>query len=131
MAELDSAKYISFVSFKRVGSRVATPTWVTPYGDGYAFTTDPASFKVKRVRNNPSMEVSTCTIRGTVNPDAAVYVGTARVLDPEQSQEVERLIKAKYRVSWTLFIIPLRFWDRLRGKDRSAGDAGIAFTLQP
>jgi len=64
-AELDAAKYIAFVSYRKDGTPVSTAVWVVPYEDGYAFTTDPDSWKIKRILKNPNVTIQASNVRGS------------------------------------------------------------------
>ena len=79
MNELDEARYISLTTFKRDGSPVSSPVWVTGTGGTYVFTTGDNAWKTKRLMRNPSVEVRVCTLRGQVPPSATRYVGTGKV----------------------------------------------------
>lgn len=97
-------KYVSLTTFRRDGTMVSTPVWIAPLGDGtFGFTTDPTSWKVKRIRNNPSIELRPCSLRGVVAPDAPVRTGTAEVVaDPDRYRVVVRALKRKYGVQVAL-----------------------------
>lgn len=120
-ADLDSTKYISFVSYKKDGTPVAAPVWVVPFEGGYAFTTDPGAWKVKRVLRNPNVTVQACNVRGKVKPGAPVHTGTAEVLDEAAMLRVRLAVKAKYRLAYTLLIA----WSERKAK-RSHGSATAA-----
>lgn len=125
--DIESAKYISFTTTRRNGTTVSTPVWVVPFGDGYAFTTDPDAGKVKRVRNNPAVTVAVCDVRGRVREGATVHRATAAVPDSATAAAVNDAIKGKYRVAYLLAITPGLIVRRLRGKPTAHG--AITFTL--
>lgn len=127
-ADLDSAKYVSFTTYKKDGKPVSLPVWVVPFEGGYAFTTDHDAFKVKRVRRDPRATLAVCTIKGHVAPDATVHVGTAVVLDSPDSHRVATLVRKKYRVMY-LAIIAQSAMRRLFGKASHAADTAIKVTL--
>ncbi len=127
--EIDAAKYIAFGTYKKDGSLVSTPTWVTPFENGYAFTTDTGSFKVKRIQRRADVVVSVSDVRGRVSTGRAVLPGTAEVLDNARALRVRELIKKKYRVGWYLTIAPRNVWNRLRGRESSMGAGAIKFVL--
>jgi uncharacterized protein len=104
MVDLANEKYVSLTTFRRNGAPVTTPVWIAPLGESrYAFTTDPSSGKVKRVRNNPSVELRPCTMRGKVAPDAPMLTGTALVVtDPADYRPVVDALKRKYGLQVTL-----------------------------
>ena len=97
MEELDEARYISLTTFKMDGSPVATPVWITGAEGSYAFTTGGNSWKARRMRRNPSVEVQVCGMRGRVLPDATRYVGTGQLdSSPAAVASAERALAAKY-----------------------------------
>lgn len=107
MADWASERYLSLTTFRRDGSAVATPVWIAELPDGrLAFTTDPTSWKVKRLRRNNSIEVRPCSMRGAVAPDAPVGVGTAEIVtDAADYAPVVAALKKKYGVQVTLIEI--------------------------
>lgn len=127
--DLDAAKYVAFVSYKRDGSAVSLPVWIAPFEGGWAFTTGADSYKVKRVARNPQVTITPCSVRGRVAPDAVVHHGTAELLDTDTTARVEAAIKRKYRLGYLLVIEPGNLWARVRGKSPSAGNAAIKVTL--
>jgi PPOX class probable F420-dependent enzyme len=126
-ADLDAAKYVSFVSSKKDGSPAATAVWIVPFEGGYAFTTDADAWKVKRVRRNPEVTLAVSDVRGRVARGAVVHHGTAEVLEPDTVRRVDRAIRTKYRVAYTLMIAPSNLVQRLRG--RRNGTGAIKVTL--
>jgi PPOX class probable F420-dependent enzyme len=50
--------------------------------------------KTKRIRNNPSVRVAPCTIRGKVT--GAEFEASARILPPEEQGRARQLINRKY-----------------------------------
>jgi PPOX class probable F420-dependent enzyme len=64
-AELRDAKYISLRSFKKDGQPVDTPVWFAEVApDRLVVFTDGTSYKVKRIRRNPKVEIARCDMRG-------------------------------------------------------------------
>ena len=60
------AKYVNLRSFKRDGSPVDTPVWFVVLEDRVLIFTDGTSYKVKRIRRNPKVELARCDIRGAL-----------------------------------------------------------------
>jgi PPOX class probable F420-dependent enzyme len=120
-SDLDKAKYVSFVSMKKDGTPAATAVWVVPFEGGYAFTTDADAWKVKRVRRNPAVTLTVSDVRGRVAAGAVVHSGSAEVLEGEAVRRVDRAIRRKYRMGYTLLIAPSNLWQRLRGKRQGTG----------
>jgi hypothetical protein len=125
---LDTTKYISFTTYRQDGSAAATPVWVVPFEGGYAFTTDDTSFKVRRLRANPKVQIAPSTFRGVVAPDAQVVSGTAEIVAGEQFDKIEQLIKKKYILAWYLMIVPSQLWARLT---KGGAPASVAIKVTP
>ena len=126
--DLDSAKYVSFVTYKKDGSPIATPVWVVQYDGGYAFTTDPTAYKVRRIKNDARATLTVCNSRGTLTEGATTHVGSAVLLNETQSQEVADLIAKKYPVGVKLLGV-YSLVKKILGKGSTAGDAAIKVTL--
>ena len=92
-ADLDKAKYVSFVTYKKDGNAVAAPVWVVPFEGGYAFTTDPDAFKVKRLRNDARATLTVCDMRGKIAEGAVVHTGAAVILNEADTKRVDALIQ--------------------------------------
>ena len=99
MIDLDSARYVALTTFKRDGTPVATPVWITGTNGNYSFITGDNAWKSKRLANNPKLTVQVSDFRGKVKPDARVYQGTGTVdTASDNLAEVELALQAKY--SW-------------------------------
>jgi PPOX class probable F420-dependent enzyme len=95
--ELRDAKYISLTTYKRDGTPVATPVWIAPAEQGYVFTTGPATWKARRLRRDPRVQVQICDVRGRIKPGAAIYAGTGAVKeDAATVAAAEAAIHDKY-----------------------------------
>jgi PPOX class probable F420-dependent enzyme len=127
-ADLDTAKYVSFVTYKKDGSPVATPVWVVPFEGGYAFTTDPDAYKVKRLRNDARATLTVCDMRGKIAAGAIVYSGAALVLNEADTQRVDALIRKKYSIGYRMLGV-MSVLKKIAGKGSTAGDAAIKVTL--
>jgi PPOX class probable F420-dependent enzyme len=129
-ADLDDAHYVSFVSYKKNGSPVATPVWIVPFDGGYAFTTHVEAYKIRRIRNDARVTLSICDRRGKVPADAKVYLGSAVILDSDEAKKVEHLINKKYWIGTKLLNV-FYAMKKIVGKNTSEGDAAIKVTLHP
>jgi len=127
--DIDRAKYISFVSRRRDGTPVPTAVWVVPFEDGYAFTTDPDSWKVKRIARDPAVTIQASNVRGKPRTGAPVHAGRAEVLDDAKVAAVREVVRAKYPVAYRLLIS----WSERRAARRdgspTAGTAAIKVVL--
>lgn len=105
--DISSARYVSLVSYKRDGGAVSVPVWIAPLADGRAgFTTDPTSFKVKRIRRNATVTLESCDMRGKVADGAEVVPATAAIVtEGPDLDAVHAALRAKY--GWQLVTIDL------------------------
>jgi PPOX class probable F420-dependent enzyme len=90
------SKYFSLRSFKKDGGPVDTPVWFAPLEQHWVIFTDGTSYKVKRIRRNPRVQVARCDMRGKVlGPWVS---GTARIVEnePERSERAYQALNAKY-----------------------------------
>ena len=92
---LANARYVSLTTYRRDGTAVATPVWVASE-EGYLLVlTDADSGKVKRLGNDPRIEIAPCDARGSLLGDPAS--GRASVIhDGELVQRGRDLIRRRY-----------------------------------
>lgn len=119
-AEVDrlaAGSYVSLVTYRKDGTAVPTPVWVSREGATLYVWTQADSGKVKRIRNRGHVQVAPCDQRGRIQGD---YVdAAARILDdPDEIARVERLHRAKYGVVFGLFHLAGRVLRR--GRDYAA-----------
>jgi PPOX class probable F420-dependent enzyme len=92
----DDSKYVNLRSFKRDGSAVDTPVWFATLGDRIVIFTDGTSYKVKRIRRNPKVELARCNARGgLLGPWLS---GQCRIVEgePELVSQAYDALNAKY-----------------------------------
>ncbi len=94
---LGRGAYLLVTTFRKDGTPVPTPVWVGRDGDELIVWTPTTAGKVKRVRNNPIVELTACDLRG--KPRGETVKGTARILDADGTERGRRLLKKKYGVS--------------------------------
>lgn len=99
---LSRGSYLLFTSFRRDGTPVPTPVWVGRDGDELIVWSQANAGKVKRVRNNPTVELAACDLRG--KPRGETVKGAARILDADASERGRTLLKRKYGISGRLVI---------------------------
>jgi PPOX class probable F420-dependent enzyme len=122
-------RYLSVTSFKRDGTGVATPLWFVSDGTRLFALTDLHSAKVRRIRRNPLVLVAPCgpsgKLRGEEVP-ARVEVLTAT----EDLERVQKLLTARYRLTYPLVMLGYRIGRRLRGRSAVADGAALAITVE-
>ncbi|SNY66451.1 PPOX class F420-dependent oxidoreductase [Paractinoplanes atraurantiacus] len=95
-AEIAASKQVSLITFKKDGTPVATPVWQVSEGNTLTTVSLADAWKVKRIRNNPRVEVTPCDIRGKVPPGAQTVSGTAVLLPPSETERARRLLAGRY-----------------------------------
>jgi hypothetical protein len=93
-SRLVTSRQIVLITFRKDGTRVATPVWAAVDGGVVHVRTQRASGKVKRLRRNTSVLLAPCTTRGV--PLATAVPGQARLLDSGEEHAAERAIRRKY-----------------------------------
>ena len=100
--EIRGQKYISLITFRKNGQGVPTPVWFGEENDKLYVMTGSRMGKFKRIRNNPQVKVSSCTIRGKVT--GPEFAATARILPSEDGPRARNTVKRKYWLARLPFI---------------------------
>lgn len=103
---------ILLTTFRRDGTPVGTPVHVAVEGDRAFVRTWDTTWKLKRIRRNPEVEIRPSTSGG--RPTGPAIRARARVLEGEESAHAGRMLARKYPVLHG-FLIPLVH--RLRGNE--------------
>ncbi|MEZ5239775.1 MAG: PPOX class F420-dependent oxidoreductase [Microthrixaceae bacterium] len=110
-------KYVSITTLTAKGAEKRTPVWIAELADGrVGFTTAADSWKVRRIRRNPSVRLQPCDMRGRVNAGSAPVAGTAEIA-PEDSEgylEVRRAIDSKYGIAAKAIALQAKLGSLLR-----------------
>jgi len=110
LAELNKARFVSLTTFRKTGVAVSTPVWIAQDGDDLVVTTPVGAGKLKRLRNNPLVEMRPCSRMGKV-ADGAPVVTAAASQEEETPAALDR-IKRKYGFEYYL----ISFIERLASK---------------
>jgi len=121
-------KYLSLTSYKRDGTGVATPVWFVTENGRLLITTDAQSFKVKRIRRNPSVMITPCTASGRMRGHPVP--GRAEFLSGSEMDHVDALMARKYRADKILILPLYRLVQRLRGAS-TGRPANVALAITP
>ena len=81
-AFLAAHSYIDLTTFRKSGAAVHTPVWFAPISGNLCVMTRSDSGKLKRIRNNPRVEIAPCTMRGRRTGPA---VAALAALAPDQA----------------------------------------------
>ena len=117
-------KYVRLTTFTKDGRPKHTPVWIALLHDGeLGTTTDDDSWKVKRLRNTPKVELTASDAKGKVKDGVESHPGSARIVgdQDEDYSSLETAFINKYGIQYRLF----RFIRKLRRKR----PCGIIITL--
>ncbi|MEM7275402.1 MAG: PPOX class F420-dependent oxidoreductase [Actinomycetota bacterium] len=122
-------KYVSLTTFRRNGEGKAVPVWIVDLGDGaVGFTTSRDAWKLKRLRNDPRVELRPCDRRGVVAEGAPVTTGSGREATAEEYTRVKAAVADKYGLMLTLIELPSKVM-RLFGREAPSSNAAVIITL--
>ena len=100
-----STKYVALVTFRKSGEPVTTPVWFAPVGEAFGVITDNNVGKVKRIRNNPSVTITPCDMRGNHLEGATTLAARARVVSGDEAKRVRQAIARKYPIAYRLLAV--------------------------
>ena len=101
---LAGEKYINLETYRKNGRGVRTPVWFveSSSGDGsilYVRTSDDTG-KYKRIRNNPSVQVAPCDMRGSLK--GKWVKGEARIASEEEKLKAFKMLEKKYGIIYKM-----------------------------
>jgi PPOX class probable F420-dependent enzyme len=96
---LAEESFLALTTFKRDGTPVSVPVWCAGENGTLLVFSEANSWKVKRIRRDPHVQVAPCSARGrprgpAIDADAAILADTATV---------EALLARKYRRLWPAY----------------------------
>lgn len=103
-------KTVLLTTYRRDGTPIGTPVNIVVDGDRAFVRTWDTAWKLKRIRNNPEVEVAPSTLRG--KPTGPAIRAHARVLSGSESAYAGQVLARKYPILHGFFV-PLVH--RLRG----------------
>jgi hypothetical protein len=101
-SEIHGQSYISLTTFRKTGVPVPTPVWFGEADARLYVMARSDSGKVKRIRNNGTVKVAPCTIRGKIK--GPEFSATARVLPAEDFPRARAAVRAKYWLARVPFV---------------------------
>ena len=104
MLHLAGEKYLNLETYRKNGRGVRTPVWFVESSsdDGsilYVRTSDDTG-KYKRIRNNPSVQVAPCDMRGSVK--GKWVKGEARIASEEEKLKAFKMLEKKYGIIYKM-----------------------------
>jgi PPOX class probable F420-dependent enzyme len=98
---LGREKFVSLTTFRRSGQAVSTAVWIGQDGDALVVTTGEQTGKVKRLRNDPRVQLRPCSRSGRVRDHTIPVPGTAEILADDQSRSrLTEVIRRKYGLEY-------------------------------
>jgi PPOX class probable F420-dependent enzyme len=93
-------KYVSLTTFRKSGEGVSTPVWIAPLpASRLGVFSAPDAWKIKRLKNNPAVQLTPCDMRGKLTPGAATVTGTGAVFTAgPQISQVRAALNRKYGI---------------------------------
>jgi PPOX class probable F420-dependent enzyme len=126
---LADERYMLLTTFRRDGTPVATPVWVTRYDEqSVAFWTSSGSGKAKRLAHTQRVNVQPSDARGRVKPGTQPTEATARVVSGKELEAIRKRVIAKYGFQTKLTKVLATIWASLKGKRIPYADRGVIVT---
>jgi len=104
---LRNHNYIALTTFKKNGQGITTPTWFVYDMNKIYFYTFEKFGKVKRIRNNPNVEIAPAKARMAAPTDYKIIgktiKGVAILLKGEEAKAASSLLRKKYGFKYTFF----------------------------
>jgi PPOX class probable F420-dependent enzyme len=118
---LKGEKYVCLETYRRDGTPVRVPVWVGELDGKLVVWTDPRSFKIKRLRNNPRARLAASSASG--KPRGDWFDVTGEIVESKEGFErIDAVIAAKYGLQrWAIVQVY-----RLRGA--WPGFCGVLFS---
>lgn len=113
LAQFKDQNYLSLESFRKNGQGVKTPVWFAESDGVFYVYTEADSYKVKRIRGNPSVRIAPCDMRG--NLKGQWQEATASILDDAGSRLTHQLLNRKYGIQKRIADL----FAKLRGHERA------------
>ncbi|WP_425425503.1 PPOX class F420-dependent oxidoreductase [Amycolatopsis marina] len=115
-------EYFALRTFRQDGSPVSTPIWLAP-ADEYLYAYTPSrSWKIRRIRRNPTVEVAPSDFAG--EPHGPWRPGRATVLPVSKLRIAKRAMTAKYGNKFRWFTVIT-----LIGRPRKHGGRAVGIEI--
>jgi hypothetical protein len=108
LEQFANQKFLNLETFRKSGESKKTPVWFTQDGRTLYVRTVDNSGKVKRIRNNGSVNIAPCKVDGVLVGEW-VPAQARQVRDPQIDQKVGRLIGKKYGLMAAILALRSKF----------------------
>ena len=100
LSQFTGEKYLSLETFRKSGKEVRTPVWFVENGGMLYVRTARDTGKYKRIRNNKSVRIAPCDMRGKVKGEWAGAEATSASED--EAQQAYQLLEKKYGLMYKM-----------------------------
>jgi len=90
------ARYLLLSTYRKNGTRAQAPVWFVEDDGRIVVTTPVETWKVKRIRRDPRVELQPCDVAGRVASESEVIDGVARVVTGEEADAIRDAIYERY-----------------------------------
>jgi uncharacterized protein len=94
LSQLAGEKYISIETYRKSGQPVRTPVWFAESGGILYVRTSDDTGKYKRIRNDSSVQVAPCDMRGNVKGEWVK--AEARIVSDDEKERAYKMLEKKY-----------------------------------
>jgi PPOX class probable F420-dependent enzyme len=113
ISQFAKSQCMNLRSFRMDGTPVDTPVWTTPFEGKLVCYTDDRTFKAKRVRRNPDVELAACDVVGRCS--SPWYRARCRIVEaPAERERMFEAIKVKYGIHWYMSLWGSILTDRVK-----------------
>ncbi|MDQ1084233.1 MULTISPECIES: PPOX class F420-dependent oxidoreductase [Microbacterium] len=103
--EIATSPFVSLGTYRRNGALVAVPVWIARDGDELVVTSERATGKVKRLRNDSRVTLRPCSRMGDVEPDAITVEAAGRVAGPSSGDpRADAALRRKYGLQYRVIL---------------------------
>jgi PPOX class probable F420-dependent enzyme len=100
--QFQNQNFINLESYRKDGTGVKTPVWFVEEGQHFYVRTVADSWKVKRIRKNPTVKVVPCRAQGQPVGEW-VPAAVRQIDDPDRQKEIDQLFNRKYGLQKRMF----------------------------
>ncbi|NPV87645.1 MAG: PPOX class F420-dependent oxidoreductase [Anaerolineae bacterium] len=104
LEQLSKYQYLNVETFRKSGVGVRTPVWFVQDGNTIYIRTQAQSGKVKRIRNNPQVNIAPCKVDGELL-GGWVAAKAHEVTDRSVHPQIDRLFDRKYGLMKKFFAL--------------------------
>ncbi len=128
LKQFRNGNYLSIITYTKSGKEIPTPVWFVAEKDKVYIATPKTTFKIRRIKNNPRVQIASCSRNGKV---IGTYItGTAKLMPVEEQTITYNLFRKRYGVIFKLWSSDIK--NLFRKKSRKEKRlAFVEITLTP